>query len=133
MTIRNASLEIGSTWGPTGGNSVALSSLGQDLSTNKCYLSDGASSVLRKTVDFTTSQPKPLASAPNGTTQQRSTAVVRHPLLLDNGLYTTNTVRIEVSFDPEASDAEITRLLTDATSLLNDAELAAFWLKGSVD
>lgn len=106
MGLSSASVPIGATYAPTGGSATSFVSLGQTDGSNRLYIDDGASLILRKTMLATTRPPVANASAPNGYTQQRSSLVFHLPKLLANGNYTTNTVRIEVAFDPETTEAE---------------------------
>lgn len=104
--LSNASVPIGATYAPSGGSATSLVSLGHTSDSNKLFIDDGSDLILRKTVLATSKSPVPNSGAPNGYTQQRTTIVFHVPMLLANGNYTTNTVRIEVAFDPEADASE---------------------------
>lgn len=106
MSLNSASVPIGASYSPTGGSATSFVSMGSNPGANKLFIDDGADLILRKTVLATSKEPVPNASAPNGYTQQRTAIVFHVPMLLDNGKYTTNTVRIEVAFDPEADASE---------------------------
>lgn len=106
MGLSTASIPVGASYAPTGGTATAMVSLGQSGDSNKLFIDDNADLILRKTCLATSKAPVPNSGAPNGYTQQRSTIVFHVPMLLDNGNYTTNTVKIEVAFDPEADSSE---------------------------
>jgi hypothetical protein len=106
MSLASASVPIGATYTPAGGSATSFVSLGGTSEQNKLFIDDGADLILRKTCLASSKAPVASTSAPNGYTQQRSTIVFHVPMLLDNGNYTTNTVRIEVAFDPEADQTE---------------------------
>lgn len=106
MSLSSASIPVGASYTPSGGSATSFASLGQSQGTNSLYIDDGSELILRKTCLATSKPPVPNSGAPNGYTQQRSTIVFHVPMLLDNGNYTTNTVKIEVAFDPEADASE---------------------------
>lgn len=106
MSLNNASIPLGATYSPAGGTATSLVSLGSTAESNKLFIDDGSDLILRKTCLATSKAPVPNAAAPNGQTQQRSTIVFHVPLLLDNGNYTKNTVKIEIAFDPETDATE---------------------------
>jgi hypothetical protein len=110
MSISNGSIPIGATYAPSGGSATSLVSLGGSLGEQKVFIDDSSDLALRKTAVVTSKPPTPLASAPNGYTQQRSAIVFHIPLLLDNGNYTINKVSIEMSFDIETDASEMTLL-----------------------
>lgn len=106
MALSSASIPIGASYSPTGGSATSLVSLGQTGDQNKLFIDDGSDLILRKTVLATSKAPVPNSGAPNGYTQQRSSIVFHVPKLLANGKYTTNSVKLEVSFDPETDASE---------------------------
>jgi hypothetical protein len=134
MSLSNASIPIGATYTPSGGSATSFVSLGSTLESNKLFIDDSpADLLLRKTVLATNKAPTANASAPNGYTQNRSSLVFHVPMLLDNGNYTTNSVKIEVSYDPEADSTERAYLReliahvgvdADFDSLFDDASVA---------
>jgi hypothetical protein len=63
-----------------------------------------------------------LASAPNGYSQARAAFVFKSPLLLDNGLTTVNTVRIEFAYDSETTHSELEELRIIAAQICSDAD-----------
>lgn len=133
MSLENASIPVGATYSPTGGSATSLVSLGSTQNNHSLFIDDGSNLILRKTCLATSKAPVPNAAAPNGYTQQRSSIVFHVPKLLANGKYTTNTVKIEVAFDPEtdASEKAFLRGLlahcgvdTDFDGLFNDGSVA---------
>lgn len=111
MSLTATTVPIGATWAiPVDGTATALKSLGSTLSSNKLYLDDGSALVLQKQFEVTAKSPVPLASAPNGYSQQRAKVYFKSPKLLANGNYTVNTVSVEIAYDPETTASEIAAL-----------------------
>jgi len=132
MSLSSASVPIGATYSPTGGSATSLVSMGTTLDQNKLYVDDASSLILRKTCLATVKAPTPLASAPNGYTQQRSKLVFHVPLLLDNGEYTVNTVEISMSYDPETDSSELAYLRELIAHVGVDADFNGLFL-GSIE
>lgn len=132
MPLENASVPIGATYAPTGGSATTLASLGKTSDSNKLFVDDGADLILRKTCLATSKAPVPSSSAPNGYTQQRSTIVFHVPMLLANGNYTKNSVKIEVAFDPEADSSERAYLRELIAHCGVDADFDGLFDDGSV-
>lgn len=132
MSLSNASVPIGASYAPTGGSATSLVSLGQNEGSNKLYIDDGSDLILRKTCLATSKAPVVNSGAPNGYTQQRSTIVFHVPMLLANGNYTTNTVKIEVAFDPEADASERAYLRELIAHCGVDADFDGLFDDGSV-
>lgn len=132
MPLDNASAPIGATYTPAGGSATSFISLGKTSDSNKLYIDDGADLILRKTCLASSKPPVPNASSPNGYTQQRSTIVFHVPMLLANGAYTKNTVKIEVAFDPEADAAERSYLRELIAHCGVDADFDGLFDDGSV-
>lgn len=132
MSLSNASIPIGASYAPSGGSATAFASMGQTPGSNQLFIDDGADLILRKTCLASSKTPVPNAGAPNGYTQQRSSIVFHIPMLLDNGKYTTNTVRIEVAFDPEADSGERALLRELIAHVGVDADFDGLFDDGSV-
>lgn len=132
MSLSSASVPIGATYSPTGGSATSFVSLGSTEGTNKLYIDSGEDLILRRTCLATSKAPVVNSAAPNGYTQQRSTIVFHIPMLLDNGNYTTNTVKIEVAFDPEADASERSYLRELIAHCGVDADFDSLFDDGSV-
>ncbi len=132
MTISAASIPVGATYAPTGGVATSFVSLGQTTDSHKLFLDDSSSFILRKTLSVTSKAPTPSSGAPNGYTQQRNSVVFLQPKLLANGNYTKNSIRVEVSYDPEASAAERAELREMLAHLGSDADFDNLFDQGSV-
>lgn len=131
MPISNGSIPIGATYAPSGGTATSLVSLGGNLGSNQVFVDDDSPGALRKTALVTSKPFTPLASAPNGFTQRRSTVTFHVPLLLDNGKYTTNKVSIEMSYDMETDASEITLLRELIAHVGVDADFDDLFEQGS--
>lgn len=132
MTLASASVPVGATYAPTGGSATSFVSLGMTGESHKLFIDDGADLILRKTVLATSKSPSPNSGSPNGYTQQRSKIVFHVPMLLANGNYTTNSVSIEVAFDPEADAGERAFLRELIAHVGVDADFENLFDDGSV-
>lgn len=130
MSIAGSSILKDGTIATTGGTASALTSLGDSLTEHKAYL-DGTDFLSRSEVSFSVKSPKVSVSAPNGYTQQRCVAIIKTPLVLDNGNTTINTFKIEFSSDVETTDAEKETLRVFAGQLIADSDFDDFWKHGS--
>ena len=81
----------------------------------------------RTLYELTAKDPVANTSAPGGYTQARKVALIKQPYTLANGNRTVNTVRIEVSLDPEVTAAESLALRIQASELLGRDSYKAFW------
>jgi hypothetical protein len=132
MSLDNASIPIGASYSPSGGSATDIVSLGKTLESNKLFIDSGEDLILRRTMLATSKSPVPNASAPNGYTQQRTSIVFHVPLLLDNGKVTTNTVKAEVSYDPETDTSERAFLRELFAHIGSDADFDNLFDDGSV-
>lgn len=132
MAIANSSVLVDGTVAFSAGTATTVKELGRDLGQLNTYLDDGAAFSARTEVQFSTKDPKISATAPGGYTQARTTARLLKPKTLANGARTVNSVRLELSVDPETTAAEIESLLVLAAQILKDSDYADFWKKQSV-
>lgn len=132
MSLKDLTLKSGETYTPSAGTAYDVANGGGDLNKHRVLINYTGGLVLQKKLDFTVVPPRPLASAPNGYTQGRRQIFIRAPMLLANGLYTTNTVTIEIAADIEASDVTmlILRELIIQSALNSDTD--GFWYDLSV-
>ncbi len=127
MSLSNASVQSGATMAPTGGSALAFESAGIRDRVHKVFATADTDLRTRREIVATVKEPVPSASAPNGSTQARASATVKLPLALDNGNSTVNTVRIELSYDPETITSEIDELRIVAAQVLTDSDFDALW------
>lgn len=132
MSIKSASILVDGTVATTGGTATSFKDKGGDLVSWRSILDDGSEFLSQTQVEFSIRDPKPNSGSPNGYSQARSSVVIQKPLLLDNGEYTVNTVRLTLSVDHETTDAEIQNLLVTTAQLLVDSDYADFWKKQSL-
>ncbi len=129
MSITNMAVNVGGTSSVTGGTSTSYLAKGTTLDRRTLILDDNSDYVDQTKVEFSIKDPKVSAGAPNGYTQARSNVYVQVPLALDNGNRTINSLRIELSVDPETSDAEISAMLEEGAQILYQTALRDFWQK----
>lgn len=133
MTIQASSVLVDGTVATTGGTATSVINKGGTLAERRVILDDGSVYVGETRLQFKVSDPVVNSSAPNGYTQGRSEVKVLVPLLLDNGKYTTNTIDLKLSVDPETTDAEIQSMLVLGAQLLHDTDFSDFWKKRSTE
>lgn len=124
MSLSNASISEGATIAPTGGTALAFEGAGARGNSHMIFASADTDLRTRRTITTTVREPKPLATAPNGYSQARTSFTMKFPLELDNGNITVNTVRIEFSTDPETSQAELEEYRVQAAQVCSDADFA---------
>lgn len=134
MAIRTSSIPVGATIAPTGGTATGLVSLGQNLTDLSTYLATtGVTQLTRTAMDFTSKQPKVSLTAPGGFTQGRSGVKITSPKVLANLKRTLNSIKIDLSIDPETTVAENLALRSLAALALLDSDFDAFWINQSID
>lgn len=128
MSLTNASIVTGpSAISPTGGSALAFSSAGQNGNTLDLYVAADTDLRTRRTISVEVRKPRPSASAPNGLTQARVTAVYKKPKVLANGKITVNTTSITTAYDVECSQVEIQELIDVGAQILSDADFINLW------
>ncbi len=129
MSFNNATFAQGATLSASGGTTKTLKSLGSSLNSNSLYIDEDTDATTRRTVEVSTKAAKVNATAPGGYTQARGSILFIQPKVLANGNKTTNTVRIEGSFDPETTDAERLALVNEACQLAFGSSFAELWTR----
>lgn len=126
MSLKDASIMTAPTsFTVNGGSALAFSELYSSGEKVTIGVSADTDLRLRRTMDAHIYQPKPNSGAPNGYTQGRAKVVFKSPLLLDNGAITVNTVKVEVAFDVETTDAERTELCDIGGQIFIDSDFRA--------
>lgn len=132
MSISTSSVLVGGTVATTGGTATTMIEKGNTLDNQKVILDDSAEFINATLIDFSVRDPKVNSGAPNGYTQARSSVKLSVPLALDNGNRTVNTVTIQLSVDPETTDAEVDAIRVLAAQLIHDSDFDEFWQKQSL-
>jgi hypothetical protein len=132
MPLTNASIPVDATWAPTGGTARTLTLLSASVAAASYLIDDGALFPLRKKVNVSIVEPRPKADAPAGYTQRRARVNIQVPVEITTGVYTTNSITVELSCDPATLAASITSLRSLAVNALNDADFDALWKNNSV-
>lgn len=130
MPISTAAILQNSTTfaAPTGGTSIDLS-IASNLLGGKAlaYFDGDANFITRRTIDFQVKDPVASAAAPGGYTQARETVLLKVPMTLANGKRTVNTLRIELSRDPELTEAAAKEMRFIGLQILGDSDFWRFW------
>jgi hypothetical protein len=134
MGIRTSSIALGATFSPTGGTATAFSTLSSNDQSIKGFLAEsGVTPLTRKEVTFEGKPSRANASSPGGYTQGRASAKLAVPKVLANLARTVNTMKVELSVDPETTDAEVTAMKSAMINLINDTDFSQLWLNQSID
>lgn len=126
MSLANAAIVTGGTISVAGGSAVTYAPY--STSPDQVVLGVAADTDLRlrRQIKCKVKPPRVSPSAPGGYTQARADALVIHPILLANGKYTQCTVQIGISFDPEMSSTEKTKMIDTAAQVLFDSDFTEF-------
>jgi hypothetical protein len=128
MSINNASLVTAPTSiVVTGGTALAFASSGLVDGVNPLFVSADTDFRTRRTLTISAKPAKPSPSAPNGYTQLRMSAIYRKPKTLANGKITVNTLKAEMAYDVETTQAEIQELVDILAQLGCDADFTQLW------
>lgn len=129
MSLTNAGLTVAPTsYTVTGGTALTFNSMGPAVNGKvTLYVPADTDLRLRRTIDASVKTPAVNLAAPNGWTQARASVLFKKPKLLANGRITVNTARVELAFDPETTQTEITELVDIAAQTLIDADFTSFW------
>lgn len=125
MPLSSLVSKSGATVSTTGGTADPLLKTGSDLKTFNLIYSDDANSVARK-VQFSVKDAVISASAPGGYTQRRRTVYYSQPKVLANGNSTINSIKLEISADPETTDAELLLMHEDLKQITVSSEVEDF-------
>ena len=135
MTLQ-ASISDGATAiSPTGGTAISLVAMGIQNGIASTFVSQDTSMLTRRTVDFSSKDPRANAASPGGMTQARRKVVLYVPRVVTVGsssITTQEKVTLEVAFDISATGAQINNLRYLAAQLLADPELDNFYQAGSL-
>lgn len=133
MSLQNSAVLVDGTVATTGGTSTTFKTKGNTLLQHDLLLDDGSPLVGRTDLSCSIKAPKVSVAAPNGYTQARNTMILKVPLLLDNGSYTVNTIKVEMAVDIETTDAERDTMRITAAQLLHASAYDDFWNLQSLD
>ncbi len=131
MSFNNATIATTVTPTVAAGTPITFVSVGSTPGVNDLYVEEDTTANLRRTLHVTASQSRVLASAPGGYSQERQTILYKVPMILANGNRTVNTIRIEVSVDPEFSVAARAAMRSEAAQFLFDSDFTPLFEKGN--
>lgn len=128
MGIQNATISVDPTSiTVTGGSALTYSLMRYNGNTLTCGVNADTDSRLKRKINFKTSLPQVLVSAPNGYSQARSSLDALFPKLLANGKITENAAGAYFRFDPETTAAEKLQYRQLLAQMLIDSDYAEFW------
>lgn len=127
MAIASIIKEGATSVAATGGTDVTLTSLGVQGNKNTLTFSTDTSNLTRRLVEFSVKPYAESASAPGGYTQQRCTVLLKTPKVLANGNRTVNTVKVEVAYDPETTNAEIESMVETISQMVGTSAFLSFY------
>jgi len=126
MSISSIVLEYDGTTTTTGATTLVTASNGpaKDRHTK---VGTAGTLAIQPVFEFVVVRPKASPSAPNGFTQGRREITVKLPILLANGKYTTNTLKMSIASDIEVSDSLIRSYRDYLIQLANDSDLDSYY------
>lgn len=116
-------LKSGSTVAATGGSDVVHSVFNNSNPNVAAFENLAQAYGSRQMLKAKVSRPKADASTPGGYTQARTDLVLSVPKVLANGKTTFNSVKIQIAYDVETTDAEKAELEAMGAQLFIDSEL----------
>jgi len=126
MSLSTASILKDGTLSAAAGTATSFISKGDSELRHKLVLDDGLAFALATVFNFSIQEPRVNASAPNGQTQMRNNVSILTPILLANGNYTTNSLKLEWAFDVETTTAQKDTLFGLGGQILFDTDYAAY-------
>lgn len=126
MAIASIIKEGATTVAASGGTDVTLVSLGIQGNKNTLNFSTDTNLATRRLVEFSVKAPAANDAAIGGYNQARNTILLKSPKVLSNLAITVNTVKIEVSYDPQTTQAEVEQLCETAAQMLGTAAFMSF-------
>lgn len=126
MAIASIIKEGATAVAATGGTDVTLVSLGIQGNKNTLYFSTDTNLSTRRLAEFSVKAHAVSASAPGGYTQARNTILVKFPKTLANGAITINTVKVEVAYDPQTTQAEVETYCETVAQMLGTSAFMDF-------
>jgi len=131
MSIDNTTIHSGGVWTHTGGSANLLEKLDDGAGYSQFFIA-GTSLLDQKLVKFAVKRPKESISAPGGFTQSRCSAYMKLPFVLANGNVTYNTIKVELSMDPEVAEADNRYSRSMMADILTKTEFNDFWANLSI-
>lgn len=136
MPITSAVLKDNATAiAPTGGSDITIASLGLSNAILNTYVSNDTSMLTRRTLSFSSKDPKVNAGSPGGYTQARRKITLVSPRSITVGTSTVLTqdkVTIEIATDVSATNAQINNLRYLAAQVLGYANFDNFFQAGAL-
>jgi hypothetical protein len=126
MAIASTIKEGATTVAASGGTDVVLTSLGIQGNTNTLYFSTDTNLSTRRLVKFTVKPTAASTQSPGGQTLARNSIQLASPKVLASTEKAVNTVKIEVSYHPETTQAEVEQLCETAAQMLGGANFMDF-------
>lgn len=128
MPVSNASIVTAPTSiTVTGGTAVTFASLGLADGKQTLFVASDTDQRTRRSIDVSVKPAKPSPSAPNGYTQPRATVTLKKPKILANGKITVATLRVEMAYDVEYTQAEIQELVDFGAQFFCDSDFTNLW------
>lgn len=126
MAIASTIKEGATTVAASGGTDVTLVSLGIQGNKNTLAFSTDTNLATRRLVEFSVKAPAPSDTAPGGYTQARNTIVLYQPKTLSNAAITKNSIKVETSYDPQTTQAEVEQMCETIGQMVATSAFMAF-------
>lgn len=134
MGVQNAAILVGGTVSTTGGTSTAFTPNGSQVNGGLQIVdSTNTNAITRASITLRTIKQAVLDTLTGKFSGKikRQVQLVR-PKVLTDGRVSFQLVRIELEFHPEATDAEVSALMSEGAQLLVDSDFTSFWKIGNL-
>lgn len=126
MALASTIKEGATTVAATGGTDVTLVSLGIQGNKNPLIFSTDTNLATRRLVEFSVKPTAVNPSSPGGMTLARNTINLKSPKVLASGAKAINTAKVEISYHPETTQAEVEVLCETIAQLTGTSAFMSF-------
>jgi len=127
MSILSIAFKSGATLPLTGGTTDPIGSGGQGLDKSLVIFTADASLQEQRTVEFSVKRQKVSANSPDGYTQARRSIVMKSPIEVSTGVFSTNTARLEIATSVTTTAAEMDAIRLYIATAIMDANADDFF------
>lgn len=126
MAIASIIKEGATSVAATGGTDVTLVSLGIQGNKNPLIFSTDTNLATRRSVEFSVKPTAVSANSPGGMTLARNTINFKSPKVLASLDKAINTIKVEVAYHPETTQAEVEQMCETVAQMLGTSAFMAF-------
>lgn len=126
MALATTIKEGATTVAASGGTDVTLVSLGIQGNKNPLIFSTDTNLATRRLVEFSVKPTAVNTSSPGGMTLARNSINFKSPKTLASGEKAINTAKVEISYHPETTQAEVEQLCETLAQFIGASAFMAF-------